>query len=22
CARGGEGPYSGRYYYHASLDVW
>nr|MOX37682.1 immunoglobulin heavy chain junction region [Macaca mulatta]MOX37689.1 immunoglobulin heavy chain junction region [Macaca mulatta]MOX37699.1 immunoglobulin heavy chain junction region [Macaca mulatta]MOX37716.1 immunoglobulin heavy chain junction region [Macaca mulatta]MOX37717.1 immunoglobulin heavy chain junction region [Macaca mulatta] len=22
CARGGEGPYSGRYYYHDSLDVW
>nr|MOX40804.1 immunoglobulin heavy chain junction region [Macaca mulatta] len=21
CARG-EGPYSGRYYYHDSLDVW
>nr|MOX37871.1 immunoglobulin heavy chain junction region [Macaca mulatta]MOX37971.1 immunoglobulin heavy chain junction region [Macaca mulatta]MOX37993.1 immunoglobulin heavy chain junction region [Macaca mulatta]MOX38006.1 immunoglobulin heavy chain junction region [Macaca mulatta]MOX38040.1 immunoglobulin heavy chain junction region [Macaca mulatta] len=22
CARGGEGPYSGPYYYHDSLDVW
>nr|MOX37693.1 immunoglobulin heavy chain junction region [Macaca mulatta]MOX37814.1 immunoglobulin heavy chain junction region [Macaca mulatta]MOX37832.1 immunoglobulin heavy chain junction region [Macaca mulatta]MOX38146.1 immunoglobulin heavy chain junction region [Macaca mulatta]MOX38177.1 immunoglobulin heavy chain junction region [Macaca mulatta] len=22
CARGGEGPNSGRYYYHDSLDVW
>nr|MOX39220.1 immunoglobulin heavy chain junction region [Macaca mulatta] len=22
CARGGEGPYSGRYYYHDSLYVW
>nr|MOX37707.1 immunoglobulin heavy chain junction region [Macaca mulatta]MOX37847.1 immunoglobulin heavy chain junction region [Macaca mulatta]MOX37870.1 immunoglobulin heavy chain junction region [Macaca mulatta]MOX37946.1 immunoglobulin heavy chain junction region [Macaca mulatta]MOX37948.1 immunoglobulin heavy chain junction region [Macaca mulatta] len=22
CARGGEGPYSGYYYYHDSLDVW
>nr|MOX39329.1 immunoglobulin heavy chain junction region [Macaca mulatta] len=22
CARGGEVPYSGRYYYHDSLDVW
>nr|MOX38239.1 immunoglobulin heavy chain junction region [Macaca mulatta]MOX38544.1 immunoglobulin heavy chain junction region [Macaca mulatta]MOX40353.1 immunoglobulin heavy chain junction region [Macaca mulatta]MOX40583.1 immunoglobulin heavy chain junction region [Macaca mulatta]MOX40768.1 immunoglobulin heavy chain junction region [Macaca mulatta] len=22
CARGGEGPYSGRNYYHDSLDVW
>nr|MOX38677.1 immunoglobulin heavy chain junction region [Macaca mulatta] len=22
CTRGGEGPYSGRYYYHDSLDVW
>nr|MOX41007.1 immunoglobulin heavy chain junction region [Macaca mulatta] len=22
CARGGEGPHSGRYYYHDSLDVW
>nr|MOX40862.1 immunoglobulin heavy chain junction region [Macaca mulatta] len=22
CVRGGEGPYSGRYYYHDSLDVW
>nr|MOX37708.1 immunoglobulin heavy chain junction region [Macaca mulatta]MOX37746.1 immunoglobulin heavy chain junction region [Macaca mulatta]MOX37764.1 immunoglobulin heavy chain junction region [Macaca mulatta]MOX37791.1 immunoglobulin heavy chain junction region [Macaca mulatta]MOX37913.1 immunoglobulin heavy chain junction region [Macaca mulatta] len=22
CARGGEGPYSGSYYYHDSLDVW
>nr|MOX40255.1 immunoglobulin heavy chain junction region [Macaca mulatta] len=21
-ARGGEGPYSGYYYYHDSLDVW
>nr|MOX39246.1 immunoglobulin heavy chain junction region [Macaca mulatta] len=22
CARGGEGPYTGYYYYHDSLDVW
>nr|MOX37788.1 immunoglobulin heavy chain junction region [Macaca mulatta]MOX37962.1 immunoglobulin heavy chain junction region [Macaca mulatta]MOX38404.1 immunoglobulin heavy chain junction region [Macaca mulatta]MOX38588.1 immunoglobulin heavy chain junction region [Macaca mulatta]MOX38859.1 immunoglobulin heavy chain junction region [Macaca mulatta] len=22
CARGGEGPNSGYYYYHDSLDVW
>nr|MOX38081.1 immunoglobulin heavy chain junction region [Macaca mulatta]MOX39467.1 immunoglobulin heavy chain junction region [Macaca mulatta]MOX40154.1 immunoglobulin heavy chain junction region [Macaca mulatta] len=22
CARGGEGPNSGRNYYHDSLDVW
>nr|MOX37874.1 immunoglobulin heavy chain junction region [Macaca mulatta]MOX38895.1 immunoglobulin heavy chain junction region [Macaca mulatta]MOX38901.1 immunoglobulin heavy chain junction region [Macaca mulatta]MOX38971.1 immunoglobulin heavy chain junction region [Macaca mulatta]MOX39195.1 immunoglobulin heavy chain junction region [Macaca mulatta] len=22
CARGGEGPSSGYYYYHDSLDVW
>nr|MOX38407.1 immunoglobulin heavy chain junction region [Macaca mulatta]MOX38630.1 immunoglobulin heavy chain junction region [Macaca mulatta]MOX38817.1 immunoglobulin heavy chain junction region [Macaca mulatta]MOX39547.1 immunoglobulin heavy chain junction region [Macaca mulatta]MOX40261.1 immunoglobulin heavy chain junction region [Macaca mulatta] len=22
CARGGEGPSSGSYYYHDSLDVW
>nr|MOX37726.1 immunoglobulin heavy chain junction region [Macaca mulatta]MOX37810.1 immunoglobulin heavy chain junction region [Macaca mulatta]MOX37881.1 immunoglobulin heavy chain junction region [Macaca mulatta]MOX38020.1 immunoglobulin heavy chain junction region [Macaca mulatta]MOX38056.1 immunoglobulin heavy chain junction region [Macaca mulatta] len=22
CARGGEGPDSGSYYYHDSLDVW
>nr|MOX37838.1 immunoglobulin heavy chain junction region [Macaca mulatta]MOX37918.1 immunoglobulin heavy chain junction region [Macaca mulatta]MOX37934.1 immunoglobulin heavy chain junction region [Macaca mulatta]MOX38138.1 immunoglobulin heavy chain junction region [Macaca mulatta]MOX38149.1 immunoglobulin heavy chain junction region [Macaca mulatta] len=22
CARGGEGPNSGFYYYHDSLDVW
>nr|MOX37779.1 immunoglobulin heavy chain junction region [Macaca mulatta]MOX37872.1 immunoglobulin heavy chain junction region [Macaca mulatta]MOX37879.1 immunoglobulin heavy chain junction region [Macaca mulatta]MOX37903.1 immunoglobulin heavy chain junction region [Macaca mulatta]MOX37939.1 immunoglobulin heavy chain junction region [Macaca mulatta] len=22
CARGGEGPNSGSYYYHDSLDVW
>nr|MOX38084.1 immunoglobulin heavy chain junction region [Macaca mulatta]MOX38173.1 immunoglobulin heavy chain junction region [Macaca mulatta]MOX38183.1 immunoglobulin heavy chain junction region [Macaca mulatta]MOX38665.1 immunoglobulin heavy chain junction region [Macaca mulatta]MOX39766.1 immunoglobulin heavy chain junction region [Macaca mulatta] len=22
CSRGGEGPYSGSYYYHDSLDVW
>nr|MOX38800.1 immunoglobulin heavy chain junction region [Macaca mulatta]MOX40771.1 immunoglobulin heavy chain junction region [Macaca mulatta] len=22
CARGGEGPNSGTYYYHDSLDVW
>nr|MOX41203.1 immunoglobulin heavy chain junction region [Macaca mulatta] len=22
CARGGEGPNNGYYYYHDSLDVW
>nr|MOX37911.1 immunoglobulin heavy chain junction region [Macaca mulatta]MOX38102.1 immunoglobulin heavy chain junction region [Macaca mulatta]MOX38566.1 immunoglobulin heavy chain junction region [Macaca mulatta]MOX38691.1 immunoglobulin heavy chain junction region [Macaca mulatta]MOX39371.1 immunoglobulin heavy chain junction region [Macaca mulatta] len=22
CARGGEGPNSGSFYYHDSLDVW